>query len=87
MNTFQKLVSRGNAVAREWVDYSGLEPYQERMIAELAATGLVSAGGENIKNWSVETMKDKANFMKTLLVSAFQIGMNTKVQHKIKKDI
>lgn len=82
MNTFQKLVSRGNAVMREWSDHDGMEPYHERMIAELAATGLASVCGEDMKNWSIEAMKDKAHFMKVLVTCAFQLGKGTESESK-----
>lgn len=84
MNLLQRLVIRGNAIMREWYGQTGIDEGSQRMIAELSATTLVNLCGKDIKNWSYEEQKDKANMVRIALTSAYQIGSTVRNHNKCK---
>ncbi len=77
MSLFKQLVSRGNAVMREWHNNDGIDPSSGRMIAELSATTLATLCGEEMNNWTPQERQDKVNAIRIALTSAFQIGRST----------
>ncbi len=77
MSVFKQLVNRGCAVMREWNSYENLDGSSERMIAEIAAATLMNLCGEDMKKWTLEEQKDRANALRIALRSSFQIGKNT----------
>jgi hypothetical protein len=84
MSLFRRLVSRGNAVIREWYSNEGVDESSRLMIAELGANTLVNLCGEDMKEWTSKEREDRVNAIRIALTSAFQVGRSHSVMNKCK---